>query len=217
MKKPDLRPARSAFRKLLAGVFMLVILAGCSQAREALSGTKTLVSADGALQFEVPASWSAQTDLNDAAALQAADRDAEAYAVVIEDPRAPFQAMDLGRFADTQMQKLVGTVELANLAEPRLVPVGDREAIQYQLTGILNGVEVAYLYTFIETPDRFLRVVAWSLAPNFTANRSTLEEVAASVRQLKDLPAATSPSAPAEPSAPSVAPQDPAEIQRGVD
>lgn len=221
--RPQLHPARlaptkrSRCIKALACLIVLVVLAGCSQAREAIGGTRTLTSSDGALQFQVPSSWSARTDLNDSAALQAGDPEAEAYAVVIEDPRAPFQAFDLGRFADTQMQELVGAVELANLAEPRLVPVGDREAIQYQLTGVLNGVEVAYLYTFIETPDRFLRVVAWSLASNFTANRDELEAVAASVRQLQDLPAAPSPTEPAEPEAPAVAPQDPAEIQRGVD
>ena len=198
---------------------MLLALAACDRGGsppDLPGGSKTITSTDGALQFRVPASWSEQSDLNPAAALQAADLDREAYGVVIEDPREPFKAMDLGKFADTEMQKLVTRVGLANLAGPKLVEVDGNQAVQYRIRGLYNEVEVVYLYTFVETPDRFLKVVTWSLADKFEDNRPILEEVTTSVRQLKALEASPAPTG-ADPGVapPPAATVDPNQIDRG--
>lgn len=207
--------------RLLHGLVLLLVLAALAACDrdggpDLPGGSKTLTSADGALQLRVPSSWSEQTDLNPAAALQAADLDDEAYAVLIEDPREPFKSMDLGKFADTEMQKLVNRVGLANLTGPKLVEVDGNQAVQYQIKGFHNEVEVVYLYTFVETPDRFLKVVTWSLAGKFDANRPVLEEVTTSVRQLKPLEASPEPSG-ADPGVapPPAATVDPNQIDRG--
>jgi hypothetical protein len=178
-------------------------------------GAKTITSSDGALEFKVPSSWSKQTDLNQAAALQAGDLDREAYGVVIEDPREPFKNMDLGKFADTEMQKLVTRRGLVNLTGPKLVQVDGNQAVQYQIKGSFDEIELVYLYTFIETPDRFLKVITWSLADKFDQNKPVLEDVTTSVRQLKDLEPSPTPSSGDPGVAPPPAPVDPNQIDRG--
>lgn len=153
-------------------------------------GLKAVTSTDGALQFWVPESWT-PSELNPVASLQAGDPEAEAYGVVIEDPRKVLQAYTLEQFADLQMQKLVTTIQLASLAGPTTVEVDGKDALQYRLKGFFDSVEVVYLYTFVETPDRFLKVVTWSLADRFEDNREVMEQVSTSVRQLKPLPEPT--------------------------
>lgn len=154
------------------------------------SGFKELTSADGALQLRVPDAWEA-SELNPVAAVQAGDPEAEAYGMVIEDPRKPLKDYTLERFADAEMQQLVTGIGLASLSAPEKVQVDGKDAVQYRLKGFFDQVEVVYLYTFVETPDRFLKVVTWSLASEFEDNKEVLEQVATSVRELKGLPSPT--------------------------
>lgn len=217
LSSPDLRG-----RIVRALCFLLIsaVVGACNEGGGAKpgppGGTKTITSSDGALEFKVPSSWSKQTDLNQAAALQAGDRDREAYGVVIEDPREPFKNMDLGKFADTEMQKLVTRRGLVNLTGPKLVVIDGKQAVQYQIKGSFDEIELVYLYTFIETPDRFLKVITWSLADKFDKNKPVLEDVTTSVRQLKDLEPSPSPGA-GDPGVapPPPAPVDPNQIDRG--
>lgn len=213
MEPSDLnpRPARGRPLYVLACLLMPVVLVACSQAQEAMdrvaTGT-TVTSADEALEFEIPNSWSEESGLNEVAVLQAGDRSAEAYAVVIEDPREPFQNIDLGRFADTEMQELAAQVGLANLSGPTLVDAGEYEGLQYRLRGFFDSVEVVYLYTFIETPTRFIKVITWSLAERFDDNQPVLEQVAASVRELQPMEVTTVTDRDQD-TGPVVRPQDP--------
>ncbi|HVL50486.1 MAG TPA: hypothetical protein VM754_03150 [Actinomycetota bacterium] len=210
---------RVVLSRAVALLLLAVLLGACDRGGNPTfsRGSKTITSADGALQFEVPNSWSSQTDLNEVAALQAADHQNEAYGVVIEDPRSAFSSMELGRFADQEMQQLVARVGLADLSGPEQVSVDGKDAVRYQLKGFHNEVEVVYLYTFVETPDRFLKVITWSLASHFDQNREVLERVAVSVRELKPLEEPT-PSPDTQPDPAQIPPpQDPAGIDRGVE
>lgn len=210
---------RTLTARAIALLLTVSALAACDRGREPVTGgIKTITSTDGALQFQVPSSWSQQSDLNEVAALQAGDRISEAYAVVIADPRKPFASMDLAKFADQQMQQLVTRVRLANLTGPEQVTVNGKDALQYQLKGFHNSVEVVYLYTFVETEDRFLKVISWSLASNFDKNKDALEQVSASIRELKPLEETPASSGDAPPDPAQIpAPQDPATIDRGVE
>lgn len=193
--------ARSPLFALLALVTLL--LGACNQmadegADEPAEGpdlSETLVSEDGAFEMKVPASWSQHNNLNDVAVLQAADLQREAYAILIADPKRPFEGTSLGSFADTQIQTFVESVADARMRGPELVIIDGEEALQYEVEGTADNVEVVYLYTFMETPDRFLKAVTWSLAGNYDRNEDTLTAVTESIRQLKPLEESPSPAA----------------------
>jgi hypothetical protein len=181
--------------RTIALLMLVSVLGACSGGNaqdtpSKASGFKALTSTDGALQFQVPDAWEA-SELNPEAAVQARDPDTEAYGMVIEDPRKPLKDYTLERFADVQMEQLVTRLGLASLSAPKKVQVDGKEAIQYQLKGFFDQIEVVYLFTFAETPDRFLKVVTWSLASEFEDNQEVLEQVATSVRELKGLPSPT--------------------------
>ena len=125
------------------------------------------------------------------ASLQAGDPESEAYGMVIQDPRQVLKDYSLEKFADTQMQELVDDLGLASVAGPEKVQVDGKEALRYQVKGLFDSVEVVYLYTFVETQDRFLKVVTWSLASSFDDNKPVLEQVSTSIRELKGLPSPT--------------------------
>jgi hypothetical protein len=215
-------PARTSLLAVL--VFASLIAAGCGE--EPIDETKrggdtevklskSLISADGAFEMKVPESWEQQNNLNDVAVLQAADREKEAYALLIADPRKPFEGTNLGKFADGQVQKFLESVTEPKLSGPELVIIDGDEALQYEIEGMAEDVGVVYLYTFSESPDRFLKAVTWSLAENYDDNKEVLAAVTESIKQLKAVeeptpsPGATdspSPSATLSPTSPSATP-----------
>jgi hypothetical protein len=163
--------------------------------------SETLVSADGLFQMKVPGSWKQESNLNEAAILQAADRGREAYALLIIDPKKPFEGTALGRFADTQVQKFLESVSDSKLSGPDLVIIDGNEALQYEIEGKAGDVDVTYLYTFMESDDSFLKAVTWSLADNYRSNKKALAAVTESIRQLKALEESPSPAPAASPGA----------------
>jgi len=210
-------PARTGCLAVLA--FASLLLAGCGGGQfdetktavdDEVELSKSLVSEDGAFEMEVPESWDQQDNLNDVAVLQAADRDKEAYALLIVDPRTPFGGMALGRFADGQVQKFLESVTEPRLKGPELVIIDGDEALQYEIEGKAEDVEVVYLYTFMESPDRFLKAVTWSLAENYDDNKAVLAAVTESIKQVKALeeptPSPESPAAGLSPTSPSTSP-----------
>lgn len=185
-------PARTSLLAVL--LFASLIAAGCGEEpiRDVTGGeedeitlSKSLISADGAFEMKVPESWEQQENLNDVAVLQAADREKEAYALLIVDPRKPFEGTNLGKFADGQVQKFLESVTEPKLTGPELVIIDGDEALRYEIEGKAEDVDVVYLYTFMETPDRFLKAVTWSLAENYDDNKELLAAVTESIKQLK--------------------------------
>lgn len=183
-------------RTCCAVAFVLIglLAGGCGVAKKAGSAlgigsaSKTVRSMDGALEMKVPESWNKVSNLNQAAALQAADPAKEAYGLVVADAKAPLGGIKLGKFADTESQKLFQAIADRRLSGPKLFTVNGKEALQYELRGVVDNLPVVYLYTFAETSDRFLKVLTWSLASSFDKNKKSLQDVTASVRQLKPLP-----------------------------
>ncbi|MGQ0680046.1 MAG: hypothetical protein ACT4OM_10420 [Actinomycetota bacterium] len=146
---------------------------------------KTLISANGAFEMNIPGSWRQVSNLNDVAVLQAANRSDEAYAVFIVDPKAPFEGTPLASFAATEVERLQESLDEPRVGQPETLSVGGSSAVQYQVDGKADGVDVIYLYTFVETDDNFLKVAAWSLQDRFEDNEQTLKQVTLGVRQIR--------------------------------
>jgi hypothetical protein len=209
---------RRPFRVALVALLLIACAGGCNRGdQNPTGGLRTVTSRDGALQFRVPSTWTADKGLNDVAALQAGDPKREAYGVVIEDSRRLFAAMDLAEFADQQMQELTKRVGLANVSGPERLSVDGKQALRYRVKGFANAVEVVYLYTFVETPDRFLKVLTWSLASNFEQNKPVLEQVTSSIRELKPLQASPTPAVTQPDTGQVPVVQDPGSIKRGAE
>lgn len=169
--------------------------------------TKRLISSTGAFEMKVPESWQQASNLNDVAVLQAANRTAEAYALLIADPKGPFEGIPLQDFADAQVKKFQESLASPQDSGPEKVTIDGKQALQFQIEGTAEDVEVVYLYTFIETDDNFLKVLTWSLAENFDDNKNKLADVTSSVRQLKATGEATEQGPGESPSPDAVAPE----------
>ncbi|HEX2259047.1 MAG TPA: hypothetical protein VHJ40_04815 [Actinomycetota bacterium] len=202
------RLTRSRGRARASSAFFIVtcafalVLGGCGGGEEEPNALTKTISSESGLEMKVPASWREDTALNAQADLQASNREAEAYALVIPDLKQEFVNPKLEDFATMAKDNFIKGIQNPNVTGPRQLTLNGKPAIRYEIQGVAENVRVVYLMTLMETDSRFLQVIAWSLPDRLSENRPILEDVTASIRETRP----ASPSPPTAPGAPPAAP-----------
>jgi len=165
---------RSLNRRGLALLFLTLCLCACSHRGPK---TKDIISADGKFRITVPAGWDVEKDLNDAADLQASHRDSEMYIVVLSETKEDLHDMTLEGHSKLTREALLKTVQDSSISGPTSVTVDGHPAVQYEIRGAVNHVNVVYLHTTVESPKYFHQILAWTVPSRFALNKTTLEQV----------------------------------------
>lgn len=177
-----MRPALRLLCLILTGT---VLLAACGSEPNL---SKTLTSENG-LEMRIPDSWTEDSALNPGADLQASNREAESYVVVISDLKQDLQEdVTLEEFGDFAVQQFMAglndpDLSFADLDEPERVESSGLEGLRYEISASPDDLDLSYLFTVIESPDRFTQVVAWTERPRMDEQRQTLEAISDSVTQ----------------------------------
>jgi len=160
-------------------------LAACGPRKPAIPAT--VASGDGRCQVTLPIGWMQARNLNDVAAIQAADKNNEVYLIVVRDFKS-----DLGRpftiheHAQLTLDRFLTAVADPRIAGPVEMQINGRRAIRHEMTGILKSenLKLTYLRTTVETDRAFYMVLAWTTADRFTRNRAVLEQATAGFAEL---------------------------------
>ncbi len=140
--------------------------------------TKTAVSTDGVCQVTLPAGWVTQTDLHDKADLQVANKREELYLIVLSASKLDFEDMSLEGHSKLTRQGLLDSIQNGRIiGEPKNFNINGLSALQYELRGSANDLNVVYLHTTIEGKNHFHQVLAWTLLSEFDKNKAALESV----------------------------------------
>ncbi len=143
-----------------------------------------LTSADGRTQITVPEDWSSMTDLNAVASIQAANLNKEQYVIVIEDSKQDFSDASLDYHSEVTSQLIVDGLTAPEADAPVPMTVNGHAALQKEIRGSFDNINVIYLHTSIETPTHFYQVLTWSLKSRFEENRSIFEQVTQSFQEV---------------------------------
>ncbi|GAB4473534.1 MAG: hypothetical protein OHK0037_34030 [Elainellaceae cyanobacterium] len=143
-----------------------------------------LISEDGQTAITLPDGWVRDDELNDRAQLEASNRAQQMYLIVLTQPKAEFQNMQREAYAEVTRGYLTRRLEKSEVSGPTPVAqVGGNPAIQYQVRGSLNNIDVLYLHTVVETPTRFAQILAWTPPADFEKNQPTLQQVIQSFQE----------------------------------
>ncbi|MFQ3627680.1 MAG: hypothetical protein SNJ81_08915 [Cyanobacteriota bacterium] len=137
-----------------------------------------LISEDGQTAITLPLGWVKDNELNDRAQLEASNRAEQMYLIVLTQPKAEFRGMQRETYAEITRGYLTRRLEKSEVSGPTPVSqVGGNPAVQYQVRGSLNNIDVLYLHTVVETPTRFAQILAWTPPADFEKNQPTLQQV----------------------------------------
>ena len=138
---------------------------------------KVIKSQDGQTQVLAPKSWSIQKDLNDVADLQIADVSKENYLIVISEPKSDFDNISVEKYSEMTRGFILDSIQGGKLSEPKNLTINGSPALQYQITGSVDGINIVYLHTSVEGSDGFHQVLAWTLPSRLDKNGPVLESV----------------------------------------
>lgn len=143
-----------------------------------------LISEDGQIAITLPSGWVKDDELNDRAQLEASNRAAQMYLIVLTQPKAEFRGMQRETYAEITRGYLTRRLDKSEVSGPTPVSqVGGNPAVQYQVRGSLNNIDVLYLHTVVETPTRFAQILAWTPPTDFEKNQPTLQQVIQSFQE----------------------------------
>jgi hypothetical protein len=147
--------------------------------------TPTIITAtDGQSQLTVPSTWTTQTDLNEVAELQVANLRQEQYVIVLTENKSDFVGVDLDLYADETLAILLESLAINGEPTRRALTVNNKPALQYQVRGTINNLQVVYWITSIEGTHNYYQVAAWTLASKAEQNAPVFEQVVQSFQEV---------------------------------
>lgn len=136
-----------------------------------------VTATDGQSQLTVPDSWKVRTDLNDVAEIQVANLIQEQYMIVLTENKADFDDVDLDQYADLTLEIALETIVVDEIPAAKSVTINGKRAIQYELHGTVDNMNVVYWITNVEGSHNYYQLLAWTLASKAEQNAPILHQV----------------------------------------
>lgn len=144
----------------------------------------TLKGSDGVSQITIPAGWSESKTLHEEATIQASDILNEMYVLVFSENKDDFEGMTVDKYSELTRSPILEAIKSPQLSSPLKLTVNGYPALQYEIRGSVDNVKVVYLHVAVEGPDHFHQILTWTMPSLFEKNRSHMESVIASFKEI---------------------------------
>lgn len=136
-------------------------------------------SDDKRISLTTPSDWKGERRLNPEAAIGVANSRENLYAVVLRENKPAFGSdFSLQRYSELIAQGLQKSTQDFYLQEaPRKLDINGVEALQTALAAKVDGINIIYVITTLETPEHFYVIYAWTLASRFETHHQLLKQV----------------------------------------
>jgi Domain of unknown function (DUF4190) len=137
---------------------------------------KEIASDDGKLKVTTSGFWVKRSDLNKRASLQAAYKDKEMYLIVISDAKADFDNLTLEKHHQLTRDRMLQKMKNASATELVPLTIDGHPALQDELSGTENGMNVVFLHTTVDDGDYFQQILAWTSKSRWQQQNEQLRE-----------------------------------------
>jgi hypothetical protein len=146
---------------------------------------KEIVSTDGRVRVAVPGDWVEMPGLNQAAILQVGNKGKELYLMVISDAKSDFENPALEKHHQITRNQMLQKMKNSSGTEPVKVTIGDYPAMQDELSGTENGINIVFLHTTVDDGAHFNQILAWTLKSRWQEQNEQLREITGTFRSEK--------------------------------
>jgi hypothetical protein len=105
------------------------------------------------------------------------------YVIVISESKEDFNDITIESHSEFTRNALTEGLANTDTSPPARLTISGNPALQYEIRGTTDKLNVAYLHTTVETPKKFHQVVAWTMRSRFEKNQALLQEVTQSLKE----------------------------------
>ena len=156
---------------------LLVLLAACSKPPYVVRST------DGGFQVTVPGHWKPRADLHASAEIKMCNPFREQYLIALIVTKFETGRMTIQQHSDATRASIRAAASNFSETGPVALTINGYQAVQYEMRGRVNNIDVVYIHTTIETENHFSQLLAWSLGSKWSANEAVLREVVTSFKK----------------------------------
>ena len=143
-----------------------------------------LLSTDGHSQITIPPSWRSMPELGGEGVVRAGDVLADEFLLVITETKVDFAAqVDLAKYGEIVIGAMEKTLMNPTVGPPIGLTIGGRPALQYELHGTVDLINIGYLVTVIDGVTHYHQVLAWTSKSKLAAARASLQRTIATFRE----------------------------------
>jgi hypothetical protein len=144
----------------------------------------TVIARDGLSQIRPATGWVELPELHDEATIEWGNKLLEEYLIVLTEPRAAFnRGINLDEYANLNLTRMRTVVKGVSVTGPKRITLGGDKAVQYEVTGSIDFVDIGYVVTYIEGDKAYHQLLAWTLLRSFSEKKPKLRKVTSTFRE----------------------------------
>ncbi|MBA4148150.1 MAG: hypothetical protein H0X66_08540 [Verrucomicrobia bacterium] len=170
---------------LVGGIVLVGVLAAIfipNIVRE-VSKPKVVVSSDEQFSLTVPRLWTELKELHQEGELRYGNKYAETYVIVLTDAKEDLdEDLTLESHSDLTREGIVSSLAKASVSKPTRLTINGDDAIQYEISGSADNINIVYFHTTVEDEDHFHQILTWTLKSRFSKNKDEMRKVVSSFK-----------------------------------
>lgn len=125
-------------------------------------GGRTARTPGGEIVLQLPSSWKPMKTLHDDAVMQEANLGEGCFLIILEDSKEDFTGT-LADFSELTSNSILNNLEKSQRVAVRGLGLSDDiKAYQYRIEGSANHIAMSYVFTAVESKDKFHQILIWS-------------------------------------------------------
>lgn len=166
-------------------IFALAAVSVFAMGIHGQGASQVVIAKDGATRITVPSSWTI-LELNDVAEIEVGNAEEAAYLIVINELKEDLFGWNLEKHSRVTVGSLLGTLAFPTITGPKSLEIAGSPAVQYEVTGALDGQKIVYIHTTVDGPERFSQILAWTIPSRVETVRPRLLRAIESFRETKN-------------------------------
>lgn len=143
---------------------------------------KTIIAVDNQSSLNVPVDWVPMTTLNKNAELQAGNQTSLTYAIVLTEDARDFESFE--KWAGIVHSGVVENMKNPQVTGPFRITVNGRDAIQYKISGISEGLKIVFLQTCVAGTKNYYNVLLWTVQSRYDKNEPLFRTIIGTFREI---------------------------------
>jgi hypothetical protein len=124
------------------------------------------ISKDGSVEIIIPTGWESGAT-EDADIVQLRHSSGLAFVSARIDDMSDIEGWNLEKYTAIAMGQLAEAASNPSIVYPKKISLSGNSAIQFEISGIVDSMNISYVVTLIKKEDIYIKIIAWSAKSKF--------------------------------------------------